>query len=170
MSAFVAPKGWMRLGRDERDALVEPFYADYLARRKALGKAGVLVFYNSHFRNYIPGIDAASGTSDDDRETAIYHLQDRYDREQDKAKLAKFVERGAVQITPESFAPGEVRRGTVAVVGEYMGGTGFRLYKDVRVLVQRGYLVALPKGAKKYGYPLMRGDIFMLTNETKGKA
>lgn len=143
--------GWLKMTAYERDALVRPFYADYLTRRAALESAGQYP-YNDSFTGHIPGI------AGDDESTGIYLLQMLHDREEMRARLAAFLARGARQITaddlPQTGAP---LRGTVAVVGEYSGDTGYREHAGVRVVrVRPGlpYLAALPKGKRTNGISL----------------
>ena len=155
MTTFTAT-GWLRMEPAERDALVEPLYAAYLIRLEELQERGLFP-YNDSFKGYL--------NVGDDEDTAIYLCQTRHQREAEAAKLAAFMARGAVKITASDFAPGEVRRGMAVMVGEYMGGTGYREHRDVRVLVNRGSLVALPKGKRTNGYSLSRGTgTYFLSN------
>ena len=160
--------GWLKMTEAEKDALVEPLYADYLARLDVLTKNGMYP-YNDLFRGYLADANPMTTlTTPKDQDTAIYLCQTRCHREEDAAKLAAFVACGAVKITPEDFKPGEVRRGTVAVVGRYMNETGYEEYRDVRVQLQGGRparLIGLPKGKRTSGYNLSCGTAtYFLSN------
>ena len=145
------------MDNEERDALVQPLYLDYWYRLTDLRIAGKYP-YNSSFKGHLSGADpATTDTLNKDEDIAIYLLQQRHHREVENAQLASFIDAGAVKITREDFTPGEERRGTVVVVGEYMGGTGYREYRNVRVRAIRGSLVALPPRARTRGYSLSRG-------------
>lgn len=154
--------GWLQMAQAERDALVEPLYADYLARRETLLREDRYPYNDSFVGHFQTRFATAK-----DEETAIYLCQVRNQREVERYELAAFVARGAVKITPEDFKPGEVRRGTVAVVGEYMNETGYREYADVRVRLDGGRparLIGLPKGKRTSGHNLSSGTATYFLN------
>lgn len=158
------PSGWTKMTIDERGALVAPFYADYLAARRTLGAGKHTedrTVYNDEFVGRIPGLASiTSGTTPENEQTGIYLLQVWHRVTVERAELAAFVESGAFAITFEDVPATGYLRGSAAVVGEYSGGTGYRVYKDVRIK-RTGFkgrsLVGLPKGRRSNGFDLSRG-------------
>lgn len=145
--------GWLKMTNDQEDELVRPFYGDYLRRRAQIERNGAYP-YNESFRGHLPSLNAETP---DDEGTAIYLLQKLYDREQMRAKLAAFVAQGARQITADDIPDDKPLRGSVAVVGEYSGDTGYREHHGVRIVRRNPrlpYLMALPKGKRTNGISL----------------
>lgn len=172
------PTGWTKMSIDERGALVAPFYADYLAARQALGAGKTTedrTVYNDELTGRIPGLAAAtSGTTPENEQTGIYLLQTWHRITLERAELAAFVEAGAFRITFEDVPVSGFLRGTAAVVGEYSGGTGYRVYEDVRIK-RTGFkgrsLVGLPKGRRTSGFDLSRGrELYFLPASSPSRA
>lgn len=167
-------EGWLQMSTNDRDALVRPFYDDYLrvrAELAAAGRADERIAYNDDFRGRIPGIDpATTGTTPKDEETAIYLLQNLHTRERERAMLNEFIARGAVPLDREDVPEIGHLRGDVAIAGWYSGGTGFRILSDVRVLRHGRSLAALPKGKRTNGYRLDAPIMYFLPAQQKVSA
>lgn len=127
-------------------AQVLPYYQAYTARYRALDAAGAYP-YDDSFNGYL-GIGC--GKSED---TAIYLCQTLTHIHEDALRVNDFIADGGRFLADER----PTGRVDVAMFGWYMGGTGFKVHRDVR-LVYRGengpaYML-LPKGKRTHGYAL----------------
>ena len=124
----------------------------YSARRADLEAAG-LYTYNDSFKGHL-GVEFAS---DRDEDFAIYSLQKLHDLDDMARKVEAFkAEGGEVIETLEGIK----RFRKVARFGWYVGGTGWQVFEDVRVVPRHGRPdVAIPKGKRTHGYDLSGGTV-----------
>lgn len=132
---------------------VRPYFDAYTKVYDELQAAGQYP-YDSLFKGRIPGIE---GPSED---TAIYMLQQMRSREALAVRRNAFEESGGKVVTADDMTEGEIRRGTVASAGFYMGGTGWTEYDKARLVKNNGRLVVLEKGKRTNGR-LLQGDVLL---------
>lgn len=154
--------GWRRMTVEQREALVEPYWVAYLARRAVLDAAGKFP-YDDDFKGCLPGLDpATSRTTPEAEGTAVYLLQQRHRRTQDRAARDAFLAAGGRPVTAADVPEGVQLRGDVAEFGFYTGGTGFQVRRGVRVRGDgHGRLFVLPHRARTRGVYL-QGEVFIL--------
>ena len=128
---------------------VRPFFAEYSAVRAEIDGDGDYS-YNDSFKGCIPTLAA---TDDKNEDTAIYLLQTMHQLDALAVRKADFLASGGVDAS--SIERGKTVRGTVAVYGFYMGGTGWREYEDARLTRnEHDRLVIIPKGKRNGRVPL----------------
>ena len=127
---------------------VRQFMPAYLRRYAELEAAGQYP-YNDSFRGYL-GV-----TGDED--TAIYLCQRLRDLNEIAVNVAAALADGYV---PVENVDAPIRCSSVVHYGFYSGGTGFREWKDARLVPGlRGDPVVLPKRAQVHGKVLSGGKI-----------
>lgn len=108
---------------------VRPYFADFskiLSDMEASGKFP----YNDSFKGLIPGL-----ANSDCEDRGIYMLQTMNRLDALAVKVEDFISGGGKPLT--DFAEGETHRGTLVHYGFYMGGSGWALLDDTRVVWQR---------------------------------
>lgn len=137
--------------RDYRDRTqVAPFWDAYLARLSELEAAGRYP-YNDDFRGHI----GADGREDED--FLIYMCQKERHIRDTESKVADRLAAGFVPLT------GDHEEGKYAAVAEYAfyhDESGFREYRDVRLVRRHGHLIVLPRRARTRGY-LLTGSVLV---------
>lgn len=138
---------------------VRPYMDDFL-RVFASFDPDLKFAYNDQFKGRIPGI--ADGPSED---TGIYLLQTLKSLDELAVQVEKFKAEGGRVVTADDVGD-KVLRGTVVFTGFYVGGTGWREFRQARLLRQRraggelGFLCVLPKGKRTNGY-LAEGTVLL---------
>jgi len=108
--------------------------------------------YNDSFKGHVAGIEGP------DEDTAIYLLQKRKELLELDAKVARALANGFVEVA-ETGKP--LKCSTVVHYGFYMGGTGWSVWYDVRLVPAPCGMVVLRKGARTHGHNLTGGHVLV---------
>lgn len=112
---------------------VRPYFEDYMAVRDEMIANGERGYYlNDSFRGRIPGI---AGSERED--TGIYLLQVLRSQTEKQAYIDAFVAAGGERLL-DVLTEGRVVRGSLAMEGWYMNGTGWEVREDHRVTLLDG--------------------------------
>ncbi len=118
---------------------VRPYMEKFLAEYDRIVAAGKYP-YNDSFKGLIPEI------AGDREDTAIYMLQNLRDIDEDDRKLEAFLAEGAVPLDQVQVEGMKSVRGDLAAKGWYVGGTGWKVIRDVRLSKHNGRVMYTPKG------------------------
>ena len=136
-------------------AQIAPLYPAYTARLRELDTAGQYP-YNDSFRGHL-GVEAG-----EDEDTAIYLCQGLTHLHETALSVNEFIDAGGRFLTDDDRPAGLI---TVAQFGWYMGGTGFRVNEDVRLMYRAGQnrpYMLLPKGKRTRGYTIESGAVVLV--------
>lgn len=112
--------------------------------------------YNDDFVGKLPSL---AGTAEKDEKTAIYMLQSLRRINDENEKLAAFLASGGVPMEDVSVTGSTPVRGDIAAKGWYVGGTGWKVIEDVRLLLLGNQIVYSHRGKRRMFY-LPAGTVY----------
>ena len=141
------PTTTFRFNRNYKDLeQVAAYYPAYLTVYERMTEAGAYP-YNDNFKGRIPGIEGP------DEDTAIYLLQGMRSMRELEAKVDAALADGYEAVDRDTVQ-GTTKYATIVHYGYYMGGTGWNVWKDARLVRNGSNVVVLPKGKRTNGFLL----------------
>lgn len=133
-------------GNYDDKAQIEPFYDAYLAVYDEIRAAGRYP-YNDSFKGRIAGLDAATSKDED---SAIYMLQTLRDIKAMNSDLEGWRALGAVDVVADELSASAKPTAFKALIayGFYVGGTGLKVYENVRLRRVGHGLQVIEKGKR----------------------
>ncbi|WIB65428.1 hypothetical protein [Curtobacterium sp. MCBD17_040] len=155
-ASTAAPEPFVFNGRYQDNEQVRHLYPEYAAVRADLEEKGAYP-YNDSFKGRLPSL---ATTNDDSEDTAIYLLQTMHSLDEVKRDVQAFRDAGGYEAA--DIPVGEVRRGTLARYGWYMGGTGWQTYENVRVTRDTRGRVLLKEPRQRSWRTISDGGTFLM--------